>query len=155
MTGLAIDPVTDKTLRPELRLYVGREAISACYRSRAADMAFFVDDRIGFAGEVRSFYRRHGPRHSVSDALTYDAALQNPALIGEAATHIAGAVREIATRNLLANSREPRNRIAPGHPGVDNDIIWNIVQNDILALLFALRRITEGMESVGQDETPL
>ena len=34
-----------------------------------------------------------------------------------------------------------RNRIAHGYLGIDNDIIWDTIQNDIPALLPALRRI--------------
>ena len=77
----------------------------------------------------------------VSDDLTYDATLRNLELIGEAATHIPDAIREAHPEIPWRTIVGARNRIAHGYLGIDDDIIWDIIQNDIPALLQALRQI--------------
>ena len=75
----------------------------------------------------------------IADGRTYDATLRNLELIGEAATHIPRAVRdahpEIEWREIIAT----RNRVAHGYMGMDEDVIWDIIQTDIPNLLPALR----------------
>ena len=108
----------------------------------------YVNDMIEFAEKVQSFTDGMDQDTFVSDALTYDATLRNLELIGEAATHIPGAVRETYPEISWRTMVSTRNRIAHGYLGIDNDIIWDIIQNDIPALLPALRRIAEGTESI-------
>ena len=75
--------------------------------------------------------------------MTYDATLRNRQLIGEAATHIPQSVCEGSTqipwRQLIAT----RNRLIHTYLGIDNDILWSIVQDDVPALLDARRRLRE------------
>ncbi|MDE2900254.1 MAG: DUF86 domain-containing protein [Chloroflexota bacterium] len=79
----------------------------------------------------------------VADRRTYDAVLRNLELIGEAATHIPEAVRdahqEIDWRSIIGT----RNRIAHGYMGIDDDVVWDIVQTDVPDLLPKLRRLLE------------
>ena len=60
-------------------------------------------------------------------------------LIGEAVTHIPAEVREahpeIQWRRVIAT----RNRLAHGYSGIDDDIIWDIIQTGVPKLLPALR----------------
>ena len=109
---------------------------------------FYVDDMIGFAEKVQSFTDGMDQDTFVSDALTYDATLRNLELIGEAAAHIPGAIRETYPEIPWRTMVSTRNRIAHGYMGIDDDIIWDIIQNDIPVLLLSLRRIAEGTESV-------
>ena len=112
------------------------------------DWRFYVNDMIEFAEKVQSFTDGMDQDTFVSDTLTYDATLRNLELIGEAATHIPDAVRETYLEIPWRTVVSTRNRIAHGYLGIDNDIIWDIIQNDILALLLSLRQIAEGTESV-------
>jgi len=61
--------------------------------------------------------------------------LRNLELIGEAATHIPEEIRtahsEIPWRMIVAT----RNRLIHAYLGIDDDIIWSIIQEDIPALL--------------------
>ena len=75
-----------------------------------------------------------------AETVVYDGTLRNLELIGEAATHIPGEVREahqwrrtIATRNHLAHS----------NLGMDDDVIWDIIRTDVPKLLTALRKLLE------------
>lgn len=109
---------------------------------------FYVDDMIGFAEKVQSFTDGMDQDTFVSGALTYDVTLRNLELIGEAAAHIPGAIRETYPEIPWRTMVSTRNRIAHGYMGIDDDIIWDIIQNDIPVLLLSLRRIAEGTESV-------
>lgn len=104
---------------------------------------FYVNDMIEFAEKVQSFTDGMDQDSFVSDALTYDATLRNLELIGEAATHIPDTVRkahpEVPWTAIIAT----RNRLVHGYMGIDNDIIWSIIQDAIPVLLPALRKIPE------------
>lgn len=72
---------------------------------------FYIDDMIGFAQKVMAYTHGLDQPAFVASGLNYDATLRNLELIGEAATHVPGAVRlanpqipwrlVIATRNRL------------------------------------------------------
>ena len=100
---------------------------------------FHVTDRIEFAEKVRAYTSKINQAAFVADALTYDATLRNLEFIGEAATHIPSAVRdehpEIPWRAIIG----ARNRLAHSYLSVDNELIWNIIQDDVPKLLPALR----------------
>ena len=103
---------------------------------------FYLDDMIAFAQKVRDYTEEQDLADFLASGLTYDATLRNLELIGEAATHIPEAVRdahpEIPWRTVIAT----RNRLIHGYLGIDDDIIWSIVQDDIPNLLNALRALT-------------
>ena len=102
-----------------------------------------MTDMIEFGEKVLSFAEGMDQSTFAADARTYDATLHNLALIGEAATHIPNAVRdahsEVPWRKIIG----ARNRIIHGYLGIDDELVWDIIQEDIPALLPALRRIVE------------
>ena len=79
----------------------------------------------------------------VASALIYDATLRNLELIGEAAGRIPAEVRgqnvQIPWRLLSAT----RNRLIHAYLGIDDDIVWSIIRDDIPSLLEHLRALTE------------
>ena len=101
---------------------------------------FYLDDMIGFAGKILSYTAELDQAAFVANDIAYDATLRNLELIGEAATHIPGKVREtlsnIPWRLIIAT----RNRIIHAYLGIDDDTIWSIIQDDIPALLTELRK---------------
>ena len=74
---------------------------------------------------------------------TYDATLRNIELLGQAATHIPRLVREanqeIEWRNILG----ARNRVAHGYLGIDDGVVWDIIQTDVPELLPKLKLLLE------------
>ena len=78
-----------------------------------------------------------------ADSRTYDAVLRNLELIGEAATHVPDGMREsnpqIEWRSIIG----VRNRVAHGYLGIDDDVVWDIIQNDVPRLLPELRRLLD------------
>jgi uncharacterized protein with HEPN domain len=96
---------------------------------------FYIEDMIDFA-EKAVTYREGLDRTTFStNTLVYDATLRNLELIGEAATRIPAVVREsnpdIAWRQVIAT----RNRLIHGYLGIDDDILWSVIRDDLPRLL--------------------
>ena len=102
---------------------------------------FYIDDMIGFAEKVLSYSRGFDQAKFVESDLHYDAALRNLELIGEAATHIPEEIRiahpHIPWRLAIAT----RNRLIHGYLGIDDDVLWTIIEQDVPALLAELRAL--------------
>lgn len=102
----------------------------------------YIDDMIGFAEKVLSYTEGMNQTSFISNNLTYDATLRNIELIGEAATHIPDTIRsensDIPWRMIVAT----RNRLIHGYLGVDDDILWSIIVDEVPTLLSSLRIIS-------------
>lgn len=99
---------------------------------------FYLDDMIAFAEKALAYTAGFGQADFVANELHYDATLRNLELIGEAATRIPTDIRdaypEIPWRRIIAT----RNRLIHAYLGIDNDIIWSIVQDDLPKLVAQL-----------------
>jgi len=77
-----------------------------------------------------------------STGLNYDATVRNLELIGEAAMQIPAEIREkyssIPWRLIIAT----RNRLIHGYLGIDNDILWSIIQDDAPLIINELHKIS-------------
>ena len=77
----------------------------------------------------------------LASGLAYDATLRNLELIGEAATHIPEAIRtahpEIPWRMIIAT----RNRLIHGYLGIDDDILWGVIRDDVPGLMLSLQAL--------------
>ena len=104
---------------------------------------FYIDDMIGFAEKVLAYTEGLDQQAFCNSGITYDAVLRNLELVGEAATRIPESVRkqhpEIPWRMMVAT----RNRLIHAYLGIDNDIIWSIIQDDIPALLASLEKLKQ------------
>ena len=108
----------------------------------------YVEDMVEFGERVLSYTAELDMDTFVADRRTYDATLRNIELIGEAATYLPDEVREahpeIEWRSIIG----ARNRVAHAYSGIDNDVVWDIVQTDIPDLLPKLRKL---LEDIGRD----
>ncbi|MEJ2682719.1 MAG: DUF86 domain-containing protein, partial [Gammaproteobacteria bacterium] len=102
---------------------------------------FYLDDMIEFAEKVVAYTDGLDQDGFVASGLVYDATLRNLELIGEAATHISEEVRAthstIPWRMIIAT----RNRLIHGYLGIDDDILWSIIQVDVPELLPLLQAL--------------
>lgn len=102
---------------------------------------FYVDDMASFAEKVLRYTAGKDLAGFRADELTYDATIRNLELIGEAAMHVPADVRErfpaVPWRRVIAT----RNRLIHGYLGIDDDILWSIVQTDVPQLLGALNAL--------------
>jgi uncharacterized protein with HEPN domain len=112
----------------------------------AREWRFYIDDMIACAERAISYTEGLDQESFVASGLNYDATIRNLELIGEAATHIPDAVREahpeISWRQIVAT----RNRLIHGYLGIDNDILWSIVEKDMPALLAQLVALKNRIE---------
>jgi len=102
---------------------------------------FYVEDMILFSEKILSYTKELEQPEFESNSLIYDATLRNLELIGEAATHIPLEFRmnysNISWRQIIAL----RNRLIHAYLGLDNDILWSVIQTDIPELLLALKQL--------------
>ena len=64
-----------------------------------------------------------------------------------AATHVPGHVREAHPEIEWRSIVGARNRLAHAYLGIDDDVVWDIIQSDVPNLLPRLRRL---LDSAGQ-----
>ncbi|MEC5399334.1 HepT-like ribonuclease domain-containing protein [Uliginosibacterium sp. H1] len=118
---------------------------------RARAWRFYLTDMISFCEKVLHY--THGLDRAAfgKNDLVRDASLRNIELIGEAATHIPQDVRDnspgIAWRLVVAT----RNRLIHGYLGIDDDIVWSIVQDEIPRLLEQLQRLHQQLGTEEDD----
>lgn len=102
---------------------------------------FYLNDMISFAEKVLAYTEGFNQTRFEASGLTYDATVRNLELLGEAAAHIPPEIREghpaIPWRQVIAT----RNRLIHGYLGIDNDILWSIIEQDIPALLPLLQAL--------------
>ncbi len=102
---------------------------------------FYINDMISFAQKVQTYTYGLNQTSFVKNGLNYDATVRNLELIGEAATHIPDTIREefsyIPWRLIIAT----RNRLIHGYLGIDNDMLWSIIEDEIPVLLEKLETL--------------
>lgn len=62
-------------------------------------------------------------------------------IVGEAASRVSGEFREQHGEIPWSNIVSLRNRLIHGYDSIDMDILWNILQNDIPALVSCFEKI--------------
>jgi uncharacterized protein with HEPN domain len=102
---------------------------------------FYVQDMIVFCDRALTYTKGLDRSTFAADPMRYDATLRNLELIGEAATHVPGDVRnagaDVPWRMIIA----ARNRLIHGYLGIDDDTLWSIVTDDLVPLRDALTRL--------------
>lgn len=102
---------------------------------------FYLDDMVEFAEKILAYTAGFDQERFVASGLTYDATIRNLELLGEAASRIPGEIRESAAEIPWRQIVATRNRLIHAYLGIDNDILWNIIEQDIPELLPRLKRL--------------
>ncbi len=76
-----------------------------------------------------------------TDELTYDATLRNLEIIGEATVHLSPEIRKRHPGVDWRKIRAFRNVVAHEYFGVNNDIVWDIIQNRVPELLVQIEQV--------------
>ena len=87
-----------------------------------------------------------------SDERTYDAVLRNLEIIGEAANRLPEELKTRAPEIEWARIASFRNVIAHAYFGIDDEIVWDVVQNKVSELLAALERAEQEEKEEDKEE---
>ena len=107
------------------------------------DWRFYVEDMIEFAERALTYTEGLRQSEFLADRRTYDATLRNIELIGEAARHVPPRARAFHPYINWRDVVGTRNHVAHGYLGLDDDIIWDIIQTGLPELVPKLRRLLE------------
>ena len=103
----------------------------------------YIADMSDFAARVQEYTAGFDQQSFIADRKTFDATVRNLELIGEAASRVPESVRasnpQVPWRMIVAT----RNRLIHGYLGIDSDTLWNIISDDIPALIEALRQVRD------------
>ncbi len=107
------------------------------------DYRLYLDDMRMAAEKVLRYTEGVDLAHFVDDDKTYDAVVRNLEVIGEAAKHVPAEVQvrypEVTWRSIAGL----RDIVAHEYFGIDEDILWDIVVNQVPQLLGQVKRILE------------
>ncbi len=67
----------------------------------------------------------------IQDEKTYDAVVRNLEIIGEAAKHISQDIRKQLQSIEWRKIAGMRDMLAHAYFGIDNDVLWDVVQNKV------------------------
>ena len=82
----------------------------------------------------------------IEDVRTYDAVVRNLEIIGEAAKHISEDLRIKLPDIEWQKAAGLRDMLAHAYFGIDNDILWDVVQNKITKLAKAVNAFLNKQE---------
>ncbi len=102
------------------------------------DSAMYLDD-IGIACEkIIRFTDGMSQTDFAGDEKTFDAVVRNLEIIGEAAKHLPNEIQAAMPGINWRGASGLRDMLAHAYFGIDEDILWDVVQNKIPPLLKAI-----------------
>ena len=78
-----------------------------------------------------------------SDTKTFDAVVRNFEIIGEAAAHVPEEIVANHPEIPWQDMRDMRNVLAHEYFGINENIVWNTIQDDLLPLVPQLKSLLE------------
>ena len=95
------------------------------------DEIMYLQDIAEGCGRILRYTEGYARSDLIDDQRTYDAVVRNLEIIGEAAKHVSDDLRrqlpDIEWRKIAGM----RDMLTHVHFGIDNDILWDVVQNKI------------------------
>ena len=79
----------------------------------------------------------------IDDSKTIDAVIRNFEIIGEAASRLPEEIKDKFPEINWFRLRGFRNRIVHDYMGIDYEIVWTIIKNDLEKLLTDIKEIIE------------
>jgi len=99
------------------------------------DVTLYVDDMIEACRRVVKYSEGLGRAQLVSGTMAHDAVLRNLEVLGEAAKNVPAAVRHMDDKLAWRRIAGLRDVLAHAYFGIDDDIVWSVVAEEIPTLL--------------------
>lgn len=107
------------------------------------DVRLYLDDIQASCEKILRYSQGLNFEQFVSDEKTFDAVVRNLEIIGEAAKHIPPVMRTRYPDVEWAKIAGLRDIVVHEYFGLDEDILWDVVQNRIPGLLGQIRQILD------------
>lgn len=102
-----------------------------------------LSDILESIDKIKRYTAEYSFEDFLSDSKTCDAVVRNFEIIGEAANRLPEEIKEKYPQVNWYRIRGFRNRIVHDYMGVDFNIIWSIIQNDIDILLLEISKVRD------------
>ena len=109
------------------------------------DLRLYLTDILIAGEKVLRYTEGMNFENFVADDRTFDAVIRNLQIIGEAVKNIPDDVRELNPEMEWRKIAGLRDILAHAYFQIEDEIIWDIVQNKIPALLGVVSQLLEGM----------
>ncbi|MBI4786638.1 MAG: DUF86 domain-containing protein [Chloroflexi bacterium] len=107
------------------------------------DFRLLLDDILSAAHKVQSYTVGMNFDQFRNDAKTFDAVVRNLEIIGDAVKHISQDMRDRHTHIEWRRIAGLRDITVHEYFGVDENIIWDVVQNEIPKLILQIELILD------------
>jgi len=105
------------------------------------DKILLFEDMLDSALKIVQYTNELDYNSFLADNKTIDAVVRNFEIIGEAANRIDSDFRMKNPEIEWERLRGFRNRIVHGYFGIDNEIVWSIIENDLNDLIDRLENL--------------
>ncbi|MGH9452401.1 MAG: HepT-like ribonuclease domain-containing protein [Terriglobia bacterium] len=105
------------------------------------DYKLYLQDILDACGKIQEYTLGRGFESFKSDSKTFDAVLRNLEVIGEAAKNVSQEVRSLNPQIDWKKIAGLRIILAHAYFGVDAEIIWDVVQNELPALKMGIENM--------------
>jgi uncharacterized protein with HEPN domain len=95
------------------------------------DEIIYLKDIVRSCEKILRFTQGLTQAELIRDEKTYDAVVRNLEIVGEAAKHISAEFRKQLSSIEWRKIAGLRDMLAHAYFGIDNDILWDVVQNKV------------------------
>ena len=95
------------------------------------DEMMYLQDIADSCARISEYVRGLSKTELIRDQRTYDAVVRNLEIVGEAAKHVSPKLRSRLPEVNWRKVAGMRDMLAHAYFGIDNDILWDVVQHKI------------------------